>query len=107
MLISCVLLIGVMVPVATFAKSASSEPHHPSHPPQVKMQTDPATGLSDPTATIMQGCPATAPINSTGFNAGDVVSVTAKFTSTDSGEANEPDEVNNALAVFAHIPQKG
>lgn len=42
----CFLLIGVIVPTATFAKSHSGEPHQPLIPSQVTPQTDPSTGLT-------------------------------------------------------------
>lgn len=100
-----ILLIGVMVPLASFAKSSTGEPHgRPPQPPKVTFKTNPTTGKSDPTATIMQGCPAAAPINPTPFRAGDVITGTATFTSTDTGESSETEEANNALEVFVTIP---
>jgi hypothetical protein len=95
-IVTCLLAIGVIVPIATFAKSASGEPHSsPPHPPKVTLHINTATGDTSVNATIQEGCPPSAPLNSTPFKANDVISGSASLSSTDPNEANEPSEPLN------------
>lgn len=52
----CVLLLGVMVPIATFAKGAGSEPHHTFHSSTVTQSVDPSTGVVTAKATTDASC---------------------------------------------------
>src|SRR5260370_26263551 len=55
-ILACIIVaICVAIPVATFAKSASGEPHHPLIASKVTQHTDPATGLASAEAAPVPG----------------------------------------------------
>jgi hypothetical protein len=87
---AAILLIGVMIPLASFARSSSSEPHHPITPAQVV--AGPATSGTVVTATTEADCGNPTILVPT-LHKGDVVNIQAEVVPTNgetfSGEQSE------------------
>src|SRR5713226_3966301 len=92
LLVTAILLIGIMVPLATFAKSNKGEPHHALLSSKVTQHVDPFLGITTVTVTTdaLCGTSSTTVVPPPTLKKGDRVVGSAKVTPiNDPNEASE------------------